>query len=102
MMLQFMKNIKNYLLMAALTLVLALSSGCLASQIKAAGTAFAKDPAAVHMKVTTVYGNVELSRANPMTGTVPYSMTSDGNVVVGAVGTTNGPVKILLQATPVQ
>lgn len=93
---------KNYLLIAVLALAVMFSSGCMTSQIKAAGTAFAKDPAAVHLKVTTVYGNVELSRANPMTGTVPYSMTPDGNVVVGMVGTTNGPVKILLQATPVQ
>jgi len=35
------------------------------------------------VRVTTIYGSVEVSRTNPMTNSIPHSIGADGTVTVG-------------------
>lgn len=64
---------------AVSTLVL-MACGCTtpASIVRAMG----KDPASVHVKVSTIYGTIEVTRANPSTNTPPHSVSNDGAIKV--------------------
>jgi hypothetical protein len=70
-----MKTILPLLLIASLG-----CTGCfnVASAIKAMG----KDPATVHLRVSSVYGVLELSRTNPQTNSLAHSVAPDGTITV--------------------
>lgn len=42
----------------------------------------AKDPATVHLRITTIYGVIELDRTAPRTNTLPHAI-KDGTISVG-------------------
>lgn len=64
-----------------LTAALALATtGCVNSSLI---RALAKDPASAHMRITTIYGTVEVSRTNPGTNTAPHKVSADGAISVG-------------------
>lgn len=60
--------------------IVVLLSGCvnLSKTIKE----LSKDPATVHLRVTTVYGVIELDRTAPGTNTLPHQI-KDGAISVG-------------------
>ena len=43
----------------------------------------AQDPATVHFSIRTVYGTVELIRTNPLTNSLPHTISPDGTITVG-------------------
>jgi hypothetical protein len=45
-------------------------------------TALGKDPASVHVRITTIYGTVEVTRTNPNTNTAPHTIGTDGSIKV--------------------
>ena len=64
----------------ALTAALALAAtGCVNSSLI---RALAKDPATAHMRITTIYGTVEISRTNPGTNTAPHAIKADGAIEI--------------------
>lgn len=42
----------------------------------------AKDPATVHLRITTIYGVIELDRTAPRTNSMPHTI-KDGTISVG-------------------
>ena len=71
--------------MKTLALVIALISlfvtGC--ANVSSVVRAMAKDPATVHVRVTSVYGTVEVFRAAPTTNSMPHTINPDGTITVG-------------------
>lgn len=67
---------KIILLTAALALA---GTGCVNSSLI---RALAKDPATAHMRITTIYGTVEISRTNPGSNSPPHSVNADGTIKV--------------------
>lgn len=60
--------------------IVALLSGCMNTPklIKA----LSADPATVHLRVTTIYGVIELDRTAPRTNSMPHTI-KDGTISVG-------------------
>ena len=77
---------KIAMLSSILALVVLTTSGCgsLGKNLDKAVTALGKDNASFHLRVTSLYGSVDLSRANPSaTNTLPHSVAVDGSITVG-------------------
>jgi len=68
---------KTFILCALLALA---ASGCVNSSLI---RALAKDPATAHMRITTIYGTVEISRTSPTTNTAAHKVSADGGISVG-------------------
>ena len=72
--------------MKALRLLLVLSlfttAGCMGPGISKALKELAKDPATVHLRVSSVYGVVEFSRTAPRTNSLPHTISPDGTITV--------------------
>lgn len=60
-------------------------TGCFGPDVAKALTAMGKDPATVHLRVSSVYGVVELSRTNPQTNSLPHTVSPDGTITVESV-----------------
>ena len=61
-------------------LLTVVASGCVSASKLA--RELAKDPATVHVSIRSIYVNIEIDRANPMTNSLPHSV-KDGAIVVG-------------------
>ena len=61
-------------------IILVTTSGCVnaASVVRA----MSKDPATVHIRVTTIYGTVEVARTAPGTNTPAHSVGADGTITI--------------------
>lgn len=59
---------------------LALTGGCISSSKLV--NALKDDPATAHVRVTTVYGTIDVIRTNPNTNTLPHQITADGVIMV--------------------
>lgn len=58
-----------------------LSSGCATRQMANLVSKLAKDPATVHLSITSIYGTVKLTRTNPQgTNAITTSVAPDGTV----------------------
>ena len=44
--------------------------------------AMAKDPASVHVRVSTIYGTIDVTRTNPLTNTLAHTISPDGTITV--------------------
>lgn len=62
-----------------LALVAVAATGCVNSSLV---RALAKDPATAHMRITTIYGTIEVSRTNPGTNSAPHKVSADGGIEV--------------------
>lgn len=69
------------LIYLAVTLISLLSTGC--ANVPSVVRAMAKDPATVHVRVTSVYGTVEVFRTAPTTNSMPHTINPDGTITVG-------------------
>ncbi len=65
-----------------MVLALLMTSGCMTGKLNKIVTALGKDPATVHVRVTTIYGAIEFSRTNPSTNTLPHTVSPDGTITV--------------------
>ena len=71
-----MKNITSTRCVKTLLAVVALAlAGCSSTNISQLVAAAAKDPAAVHFEVTSIYGRVVYERANPGTNSISVGNT---------------------------
>jgi uncharacterized protein YceK len=68
-------------LLLTLTVISLLGTGC--ANVSSVVRAMAKDPATVHVRVTSVYGTVEVFRTAPMTNSMPHTINPDGTITVG-------------------
>lgn len=60
-------------------------TGCFGPDVAKAIKAMGQDPATVHLRVSSVYGVVELSRTNPQTNSLPHTVSPDGTITVESV-----------------
>jgi hypothetical protein len=60
----------------------ALCSGCFGPDVAKAIQAMGNDSATVHLRVSSVYGVVELSRTNPHTNSLGHTVAPDGTITV--------------------
>lgn len=65
-----------------LVLPLLLTSCVSGGAIKGIMAQMAKDPASAHIKISSVYAVVEISRANPQTNTLSHTIAPDGTITV--------------------
>jgi hypothetical protein len=65
-----------------ITAVLLLCAGCSTTNISKLVQAASKDPATVHLRVSSIYGTVDYWRINPMTNSLPYNISPDGSVTM--------------------
>jgi hypothetical protein len=56
--------------------------GCVASRLDKVVAALGKDPATVHIRVSTIYGTVEFTRTAPTTNSAPHTIAPDGTISV--------------------
>lgn len=59
--------------------IAAISTGCVNSSLI---RALSKDPSTAHMRITTIYGTVEISRTNPGTNSPAHKVGADGTIEV--------------------
>lgn len=57
-------------------------SGCMTRNMAKLVKELAKDPASVHLRITSIYGVAELTRTNPGTNSPPHKLLPDGTVEV--------------------
>lgn len=77
-----------------LAIALLLLPGC--TSMSKVVEALGKDPATAHLRVTTIYGTIEVSRTNPQTNTIPHSVSDTGAITVAAPA----PTTTILQLAP--
>ena len=65
-----------------LLLVSTLVSGCFGPDVAKAIKAMGNDPATVHLRVSSVYGVVELTRTNPGSNSLAHTVAPDGTITV--------------------
>ena len=63
-------------------LALPLMGGCMTNNAAKLAAALAKDPATVHLRVTTIYGVIEFSRTAPLTNSMAHTISPDGTISV--------------------
>ena len=63
-----------------LILLAATNTGCVSYNLDKVVTAMANDTATVHVKISSVYGIVEVARTNPHTNSLPHSVGPDGTI----------------------
>ena len=72
---------KALILLPVLALPLLLS-GCTTSNAAKLAAALAKDPATVHLRVTSIYGVIEFSRTAPTSNSLAHTISPDGTISV--------------------
>ncbi len=89
-------------LLAVIPLIL-INTGCVNSKLDRVVAAMGKDPATVHVKISTIYGVVELARTNPRGDSLPHTVNPDGTISVAAqpvyVVTETGPKPAVVART---
>lgn len=66
----------------SLAAVAALCPGCLTGKLDKVVQALGKDPATTHIRISTIYGVLEVSRANPNSGSPTHTVAPDGTITV--------------------
>ena len=61
-------------------------TGCATSGMNKMLSQLKNDPASFHVRVSSVYGTIELTRANPLTNSAAYTVSPDGTITVGGGG----------------
>lgn len=61
---------------------LTLTSGCAGRTTAQVVRALSKDPASLHVRITTIYGTIEVARTAPGTNTPPHAVGADGTITV--------------------
>jgi len=74
-----MKNLLTGITLASLC---GLFSGCMSGNLNKVVQALGKDPATVHIRVSSIYGVIEVSRTNPSTNAVTHTIAPDGTITV--------------------
>ena len=69
-------------ILAALTLTALVATGCAGRTAANVARALSKDPASVHVRITTIYGTIEVARTAPGTNTPAHAIGTDGAIVV--------------------
>jgi hypothetical protein len=73
-------------IVAPLLLIGALCSGCFGPDVAKALKSLGNDPATVHMRVTSIYGTVELVRTAPQGDSLAHTVAPDGTITVSREG----------------
>lgn len=63
-------------------LMAATSAGCVGTRLDRVVAAMGKDPATVHVKISSVYGVVELARTNPRADSLAHVVGPDGTITI--------------------
>jgi len=58
------------------------TTGCFGPDVAKAMKALGNDPASVHLRVTSIYGVIEVTRTAPRTNSMPHTMKPDGTISV--------------------
>ena len=72
-------KMKKFLILIPVLLML---NGCATSKLANLAKQLKGDAASVRFTVHTIYGTVDFIRTNPMTNSLPYSVTTDGTITV--------------------
>ena len=67
---------------AAVALIAMLATGCAGRTAGQVARALAKDPASVHVRITTIYGTIEVARTAPGTNSPAHAIGADGTITV--------------------
>lgn len=66
-----------------LAILVCLSTGCMSTKgLDKVVSALGKDPASVHIRVSSIYGVIEISRTNPGTNGMTHTVSPDGTITV--------------------
>jgi predicted small secreted protein len=73
---------KRIPILVLLLVAACLTMGCFGPDVAKAMKELAKDPASVHLRVSSVYGVIEFTRTAPLTNTLAHSISPDGTITV--------------------
>jgi hypothetical protein len=68
--------------LALLTVTSIIATGCAGRTAGQVARALAKDPASVHVRITSIYGTIEVARTAPNTNSPAHTVGADGTITV--------------------
>lgn len=84
-----MKRKISILSLVSLVALVFIVSGC--SSTNKLVAALAKDPATLHLRITSIYGVIELTRTNPNSNTLAHAVSPEGSVTVTKSNAVSAP-----------
>lgn len=77
------KSLKILLLCSLLSALCFAGTGCAGRTTAQVVRALSADPASLHVRITSIYGTIEVARTAPRTNSMPHSIGADGTINAG-------------------